>query len=67
MAQIQRAPFEAKRRVIDILGDGDENNIGREIAEARDAAVAKGVTVNGIVVLDEPFLWRMVLLTHHRA
>ena len=56
MAQIERAPFAAKRRVIDISGDGDENNIGREITEARDEAVTKGVTINGIVVLDEPFL-----------
>ena len=56
MAQIERAPFEAKRRVIDISGDGDDNNIGREVTEARDDAIAKGVTVNGIVVLDETLL-----------
>lgn len=53
MAQIERAPFEARRRVIDVSGDGDDNNIGREVTDARDDAVAKGVTVNGIVVLDE--------------
>src|SRR5271157_2475022 len=53
MWQIERAPFEAKRRVIDISGDGDDNNIGREVTEARDEAIAKGVTINGIVVLDE--------------
>jgi hypothetical protein len=53
MAQIERAPFEARRRVIDISGDGDDNNIGREVTEARDEAIAKGVTINGIVVLDE--------------
>ena len=53
MGQIERAPFEAKRRVIDISGDGDDNNIGREVTEARDEAIAKGVTINGIVVLDE--------------
>lgn len=56
MAQIERAPFEAKRKVIDISGDGDDNNIGREVTEARDAAIAKGVTINGVVVLDETFL-----------
>jgi hypothetical protein len=56
MAQMERAPYEAKRRVIDISGDGDDNNIGREVTEARDEAVAKGVTVNGIVVLDETLL-----------
>ena len=56
MAQIERAPFEAKRRLIDISGDGDDNNIGREVTEARDDAIAKGVTVNGFVVLDETLL-----------
>ena len=56
MAQIERASFEAKRRVIDISGDGDDNNIGREVTDARDDAIAKGVTVNGIVVLDETLL-----------
>ncbi|MFZ0460146.1 MAG: DUF1194 domain-containing protein [Rhodoplanes sp.] len=56
VAQIERAPFEAKRRVIDISGDGDDNNIGREVTDARDDAIAKGVTVNGIVVLDETLL-----------
>ena len=56
VAQIERAPFEAKRRVIDISGDGDDNNIGREVTDARDEAIAKGVTINGIVVLDETLL-----------
>lgn len=56
MAQIERAPFGAKRRVIDISGDGDDNNIGREVTEARDEAVAKGVTINAIVVLTDPLL-----------
>lgn len=56
VAQIERAPFEANRKVIDISGDGDDNNIGREVTEARDDAIAKGVTINGVVVLDETLL-----------
>ena len=56
MAQIERPPFGAKRRVIDISGDGDDNNIGREVTEARDEAVAKSVTINAIVVLTDPLL-----------
>ena len=56
VGQIEQAPFEAKRRVVDISGDGDDNNIGREVTEARDYAIAKGVTINGIVVLDEALL-----------
>lgn len=50
---LARAPFRAERRVIDISGDGT-GNAGRPIAEARDAAVAAGITVNGIVILIEP-------------
>jgi hypothetical protein len=52
MTQLDRAPYEARRRIIDISGDGD-NNSGRDAAAARDEAIAKGVTVNGLVVLTE--------------
>jgi hypothetical protein len=48
--------FMATRRVIDISGDG-ANNDGRPVAEARDAAVAAGVTVNGLPIVEvEPDL-----------
>lgn len=50
---LARAPFRTDRRVIDISGDGTSNS-GRSIAEARDAAVALGITVNGIVILTDP-------------
>jgi Protein of unknown function (DUF1194) len=56
VAQIERAPFEAKRRVIDISSDGEDNNIGREVTEARDEAIGKGITINGIVVRDDTVL-----------
>ena len=52
-ALLARAPFQADRRVIDISGDGT-SNAGPSIAEARDAAVASGATVNGIVILTDP-------------
>jgi hypothetical protein len=39
--------------VIDVSGDGD-NNSGREPAAARDVAIAKGITINGLVILTEP-------------
>lgn len=48
--QIERAPFTAERRVIDISGDGN-NNSGRSVADARDDALAKGITINGLVIL----------------
>ncbi len=50
---IARAPFPAERRVIDVSGDGT-SNAGAAIGEARDAAVAAGITVNGIVILTDP-------------
>ena len=43
--------ISAARRVIDISSDG-RNNDGREVKAARDTAVAAGITVNGLVMLD---------------
>jgi hypothetical protein len=49
--------FEASRRVIDVCGDGT-NNAGREVNEARDDAVAAGITVNGLAIINEhPVSW----------
>ena len=49
--------FEGMRRVIDISGDG-ENNRGRPVEEARAAAVARGITINGLPILnDRPNPW----------
>src|SRR5215831_2856320 len=57
MAQLERAPFESPRRTIDVSGDGT-NNSGRDVTTARDEAVAKGVTINGLVILSErPLAW----------
>jgi hypothetical protein len=57
MAQFERAPFEAKRHIIDVSGDGT-NNSGRDVTAARDDAVAQGVTINGLVILSErPLAW----------
>jgi hypothetical protein len=42
--------FEAIRQVIDISGDGP-NNEGRAVTHARDEAVAKGVTINGLPIM----------------
>src|SRR5262249_20196995 len=57
LALLERAPFEAPRRTIDVSGDGT-NNSGRDVTLARDDAVAKGVTINGLVILsDRPMVW----------
>ncbi|MGE5765655.1 MAG: DUF1194 domain-containing protein [Bacteroidota bacterium] len=44
--------FEGTRQVIDISGDGP-NNWGDLVTHARDRAVAQGVTINGLPILDE--------------
>ena len=55
--QLERAPFTSKRRAIDVSGDGT-NNSGREAWAARDDAIAKGITINGLVILSEtPLVW----------
>ena len=47
-----------EHRVIDVSGDG-ANNIGRLAADARDAAVAAGIVINGLPILAlEPDLER---------
>ena len=57
MSLLERAPFQATRRTIDVSGDGT-NNSGRDIASARDEVLAKGVTINGLVILsDTPLPW----------
>jgi hypothetical protein len=57
MAQLDKAPFDAGRRTIDVSGDGT-NNAGRDVKLARDEALAKGVTINGLVILsDHPLSW----------
>ncbi len=52
MAALARSPFQSDRHVIDVSGDGT-NNSGTDVVAARDAAIAKGVTVNGLVILSE--------------
>jgi hypothetical protein len=48
-----KTDFQGERRVIDISGDGP-NNIGPPVTAMRDAAIAKGITVNGLPILINP-------------
>ncbi|MBX6741237.1 MAG: DUF1194 domain-containing protein [Acetobacteraceae bacterium] len=48
---LAQAPWAAARRVVDISGNG-RNNDGRPAAAARDDAAAAGITVNGLPILD---------------
>jgi hypothetical protein len=56
---LDEAPYEATRRVIDVSGDG-VNNSGRPAESARDEAVAEGIVINGLpIVNDRPTFGRM--------
>ncbi|WP_372621053.1 DUF1194 domain-containing protein [Falsiroseomonas sp.] len=50
---LEDTPWAATRRVIDICGDGPNNN-GEPVEKARDLAVAKGVTLNGLAIEGGP-------------
>ncbi|TIP40687.1 MAG: DUF1194 domain-containing protein, partial [Mesorhizobium sp.] len=47
---LEKNAFSAPRRVIDISGDGP-NNAGLPVAATRDAALAKGIVINGLPIL----------------
>jgi hypothetical protein len=50
----EQNPYRGLRRVIDISGDGPNNN-GPPVAGVREAALAKGVTINGLpIMVKEP-------------
>lgn len=57
MKNLEASGFEAARRVIDVCGDGTNNN-GPDVDTVRDAAVAAGITVNGLAIINEhPVSW----------
>lgn len=51
-AELAAGNFTAMRRVIDVSGDGT-NNSGRPATAARDDATAKGITINGLAIINE--------------
>lgn len=53
LAQFDDAPPDARRRVIDVSGDGP-NNLGPPVQQVRDRVVEAGVTINGLPVLVRP-------------
>jgi hypothetical protein len=54
---MSNARFDATRRVIDVCGDGT-SNAGREVSQARDDAIAAGITINGLAIINEhPASW----------
>jgi hypothetical protein len=52
-AQLERAPFASARSNCD-----GTNNAGRDVKLARDEVIAKGIVINGLVILsDRPVPW----------
>jgi hypothetical protein len=47
---LEQAGVEPLRRVIDISGDGP-NSSGRGVVAARDEAITKGITINGLPIM----------------
>jgi hypothetical protein len=50
--QLELAPMRGTRKVIDVSGDGT-SNAGVSVLAAREAAIAKGITINGLAILSE--------------
>ena len=48
--QFEESPFRSDRRVLDISGDGPNNN-GPPVSEARQALLDKGVVINGLPIV----------------
>jgi hypothetical protein len=51
-AHFAKAKWPAARRIVDASGDGTSNS-GRPLAEARDQAVADGITINGLAIIND--------------
>jgi hypothetical protein len=52
VARLEASKLDAGRRVIDVSGDGTSNS-GRPVTAARDDAVSKGITINGLAIINE--------------
>ena len=51
IALLETLPLLATRRVIDVSGDGEDND-GGNAGEARDEALARGITINGLPIIN---------------
>jgi len=52
MERFAATKIHANRPIIDISGDGT-NTSGRPVTEARDQALAEGVTINGLAIIND--------------
>lgn len=57
MDDLAASGYPAARQVIDVCGDGT-SNAGPDVEQMRDRAVAAGITVNGLTIInDHPVSW----------
>ena len=57
LQRFAESPYRSRRRVLDISGDGPNNN-GPYVVEWRDRALAQGITINGLPIINErPSRW----------
>jgi hypothetical protein len=52
MARLKESGVQAERQVIDVSGDGT-NNAGRPLPDARGDALAAGVSINGLAIIND--------------
>lgn len=52
MNRFAASGVDGERHIIDVSGDGT-NNGGRPVTDARDEAVAAGVTINGLAIINQ--------------
>jgi len=52
-SMIIAAPYQGRREVIDVSGDGP-NNSGNPVTPTRDKAVASGMVINGLAIMLRP-------------
>jgi len=52
LAYFAKSKWQAARHIIDVSGDGT-NNSGRPVTDARDQAIASGVTINGLAIIND--------------
>jgi hypothetical protein len=50
---LKTAPYAARRSVLNIIGNG-QDNVGEDALHARDALVASGISINGVVTGGDP-------------
>lgn len=57
MDDLAASGYQATRQVIDVCGDGT-SNAGPSVEEMRDRAIAAGITINGLTIINEhPVSW----------